>query len=201
MRRPLAFLVVLVVAAALGSPAGAGALGRPEIVAGVGRTFAATGSPDGGGAAVSLALAWPVEDRFGFGVRVFADDIGTRLDRLSDPNSGADLGAVATSHRWSYGAAWCGEALLSRHGKWAHRAEAGWGFWRQEDDTRGRTTGAVSATGFTLGLSAARQFGATKTLGLAARYQHVFLDREPVAPAADRYASCALEWRWSGAQD
>jgi len=66
------------------------ALAAPDLEATVGGTLAISGTPDGGGWSVSLSPMWEVEDRWLFGVMLFADDMGTEFGRLTDPNDGSD---------------------------------------------------------------------------------------------------------------
>lgn len=192
----------LLVAAALSLTAihtPARALTRPDLTVGFGGSFATTGTPDGGGLASSLGVSWAVGERAGFGLRVFADDAGTLEGRLSDPNDGTDLGSTAVSHRWSYGAAWRGDVKLHERSRWSSGVTGDWGYWRIEDDVRGRLTRASSALGLSLGGKLTRQVGPGNTAGVALRYHRLFTDRDVAPSLVDRYATVTFEWCWLGA--
>jgi len=196
MRRPLAVLLTTLALTALHAPAHA--IPRPDVIAGLGGSFATTGTPDGGGLSSSLSVLWSVGERAGFGVRVFADDTGTQDGRLADPNDGTDLGSVALSHRWTYGASWRGDVTLYERESWSSGLTGDWGYWRIEDDVRGRITGASSAVGLALGGKLTRQVGAGNTAGLVLRYHRLFTDRDAAPSLVDRYATVAFEWCWLG---
>ena len=83
-----------------------------------GTTLGVNGEPGSGGASASAALLWPFENRFAFGVMIYADDQGTGLTELFDPNTGQSLGTVGDLHRWTYGLGWRGEARLIDSKKW-----------------------------------------------------------------------------------
>src|SRR4029453_5911416 len=111
----------------------------------------------------------------------FADDLGTEIGRLSDPNDPSiDLGAVETAHRLVWGGAWRLQARLGGwrldptmgawHG-WSPTASASWGVYRVHDDVRGEVVDAVSSTGFGLGLGAEHAFSPRHALGFGMRYQ------------------------------
>lgn len=192
------FVVVTVTLALAGLHAPARAISRPDLLVGFGGSFAVTGAPAGGGLSSSLSAMWPVGERAGFGVRIFADDSGTREGRLIDPNDGSDRGSVALSHRWVYGASWRGDAKLFERGRWSSGLTGDWGYWRVEDDVRGKLTSASSAVGFVLGGKLARQVGTTSSAGLALRYHRIFTNRDSAPNLVGRYATVALEWCWLG---
>jgi len=186
------------VAALLAPSRVAAGLPRPDVLIGAGGTFATTGTPEGGGASFSLSPLWPVNDRVRFGLMLFADDIGTTIARLHDPNDGSDLGAVALSHRWTFGGAWRADADLVTRGRWTAGATGSWGYWRIEDDVRGTTTAAASAIGFTLGANARRALSSGQALGFELRYHQLFSDRGSAYRRVEHYASAAIDWRWAG---
>ena len=74
MRRSLAVLVATLALTALHAPASA--IPRPDVIVGMGGSFATTGTPDGGGLSSSLSVMWPVGERAGFG------------DGVGEPNAG-----------------------------------------------------------------------------------------------------------------
>lgn len=197
MRAPFLAATVLLALASLHAPAGA--ISRPDFLFGFGGSFATNGAPQGGGISSSLSASWPVGERGGVGLRVFADDSGTREGRLADPNDGTDLGSVALSHRWVYGASWRGDLELFERGRWSSGLVGDWGYWRIEDDVRGQLTGASSAVGLVLGGKLARQVGTTNTAGFVLRYHRLFTDRDAASSLVDRYATVAFEWCWLGA--
>ena len=85
MRAPTILLAALLVAAA-GDAAAGPAIPRPTLELAGGTTFAVTGEPNDGGASFSVAAVWPVMDRVRFGVQLFADDVGSEITDLLDPN-------------------------------------------------------------------------------------------------------------------
>lgn len=197
MLRRTPVLFTLVAALALfGSPARA-EWPRPEMRLAAGTTMAVTGEPNGGGVALGAGLRWPVTERFGFGVRVFADDLGVDETRLRDPNDGTDLGSVAQTHRWAYGATWSGDAVVGSWGRLGFDALSELGYWREESDLRGSTQTASSAVGFTLGGAATWPLTGAHALAAVARYHRVLSARDIEFTRVDRYTTVAFEWRWS----
>jgi len=203
MRAHPLFLAALLVAGA--ASAATGALARPAIsippptleFAG-GTTFAVTGEPAGGGATFSVAALWPVMERVRFGVQAYADDIGTEIVELRDPNDGTPLGPAAEMHRWTWGAAWRAEADVWSLGRWKGGASGGLGLWRVEDDRRGVTFAAGSAVGFRLGADARRPFGRGREIGVAINYHRLDQNDQTAWRRVGRYASAAIEFRWTG---
>jgi hypothetical protein len=172
---------------------------RPALVVSAGGTFAVTGTPDGGGLSFSISPMWPVTERVRFGLVAYADDMGSTLVELRDPNDGTSLGTAADLHRWAWGAAWRADADVWSLGRWAGGASGAWGYWRVEDDRRGQNLAAASALGFTLGADARHPVGRARDIGLALRYHRLSLDRSAGWRRVDRYASAALELRWAAA--
>lgn len=200
MRRALFALAAAASLAAL-VPAAARAAPRfvmPDLVFAAGGTFAVTGEPGDGGASLSAAALWPVLDRVRFGVQGFADDVGTDIVELHDPNDGTPIGTTADLHRWAWGAAWRAEADLWSRGRWSAGASGGLGWWRVEDDQRGESRAAGSAVGFRLGLEARRRLGLGRDLGLEVNYHRLSEGSSDTWQRVDRYASVALQLRWSG---
>jgi hypothetical protein len=178
-----------------GAPARADGL-RPELRIAAGQTLAVTGTPDDGGWALALGLRWPANGHLGFGVTVFADDLGANETRLRDPNDGTDLGAVVEDHRWTYGAAWTGDWQAWSGADWGLEGRGAFGYWREETDVRGRTQSAASAVGFTLGAALSRRLSGAHGIAAVARYHRVMSARDIESSRVDRYATVALEWRW-----
>lgn len=198
--RPLLFAALVVAAAA--APATTvlawPRLARPELVLAAGSTFAATGQPADGGLSLSAAALWPVVDRVRFGAQLYADDIGTHLVQLRDPNDGAPLGLAADAHRWAWGGAWRAEADAWSVGRWTGGVSGDFGFWRVEDDRRGTTFAAGSAVGFRIGADARRPLGRGKDVGVEINYHRLAQDAAASWQRVDRYASAAIQFRWSG---
>lgn len=190
----LAVMLLALVCAA--TPARAGV--APELVLGFGNSFAANGDPGEGGVSVTGSILWPFEERFMFGVSFYADDLGTGLAQLVDPNTGQDLGTVADLHRWSYGGEWRTEATLHRNRRTRWVWNAGFGYAREERDQRGLVNGVVSGlmastgTSFLLQAAHGHAFGATVAL------RHAFVSREFDAGRPTSWATAAFEWRWQG---
>jgi hypothetical protein len=195
-------LLFLMIAATLVVTASrpAHAWSRPEFNFAAGSTFGADGSPGEGGAAASITPMWPVGERVRFGVSLFADDIGTELGQLYDPNDHTDLGTGALRHRWVWGAAWRGDADIARRGRWAASLSGTWGWSRIEDDSRGAPLTAASAVGVGLGGGVRRSVAPGQTLGLVVRWQRLFAERNASYRRVERYTSAAVEWGWAGAR-
>lgn len=192
------------IAAALLLPGACPAAGwpAPDVTLSAGSTYFASGAIDGGGASGTLSFDWPVNERFAFGVVAFADDIGSRIGELVDPNDGTPLGLVAEAHRWTYGGAWHARAqLLSPRSPWGLEWRGGWGYSRVEDDERGQTFAAASAVGFSSGLGLFRRIGARQAIGVSTRLQLLAVEHGPTDDRANRYGAAALEWRWLPARE
>ena len=170
----------------------------PEVLVSAGSTLGVTGNPGTGGATAALGMLWPVEGRFAFGVRLFADDLGTGFAELHDPNTGIALGTVASAHRWSYGGEWCAERRLHDSRRVRLLWGAGFGYGRQEIDQRGDNRGAASAvvasTGGTFLLKAAHGHAFGTTLA----YKREFVHHASDPGRSTSWATAALEWRWQG---
>jgi hypothetical protein len=177
----------LAIALALAAPAGA--LPTPDLVAALGGTSLVAGEPDRGGATLSLSALWPVEGPWAFGLMVFADDMGTDLGRLRDPNDGTDLGATALRHRFAFGAAWRMDAALPALGRWEPHASGTWGAYRVQDDVRGEPVGALCATGVSLGAGLRYPLG-LGSLGAAARWHRL------MRGDAEQWLSAGIDWQW-----
>jgi hypothetical protein len=187
-------LVALVTLSVSARPATA--FGRPELTLGAGRTLGADSHPGDGGMTFSLAPMWPVTDRTRFGFTMFADDIGSTLGRMTDPNDGIDLGSVALRHRWTWGAAWRGDWDFARARTWAASMDATWGWSRVEDDVRGTVVQAASAVGTGVGLDIRRPVTKRYQLGLAIDYRLLTGDKNTDYQRTRRYATAAVTWRW-----
>jgi hypothetical protein len=171
----------------------------PELVVGAGWTMGVNGEPGTGGAAGTLAAQWPFAPRWSFGGSIFAQDMGTEVSTLHDPNTGEPLGDVATTHRWSYGLEWRAETTLHERDPLRWEATGGFGFARQERDQRGVVDDAVSGITAMVGLTGLWQTKHAHAFGVTILYRHQFVDTEPSPDRATRCMSAQLEWRWRSA--
>ena len=186
-------------ASALLALAAGSAWAAPEVLVAVGSTLGVTGSPGSGGASASFGVLWPLSERFAFGATLSADDLGTGLGVLHDPNTGLELGTVATTHRWSYGGEWRGEARLYE----SHRVRllwgAGFGWGHQERDQRAQVldavSGIVASTGATFLLKASHGH----SFGTTVAWKRAFVHHASDPDRSTSWATAAIEWRWQGA--
>lgn len=199
--RTLVLALLLVAGAAAVAPPARARVPRPTLELAGGRTFAVTGEPSDGGASLSVSALWPVMDRVRFGLQAYADDIGTEIVELRDPNDGTPLGTSAEMHRWTYGAAWRADVDAWRAGRWKGGVTGALGLWRVEDDRRGETFAAGGAVGFRVGADARRPLGRGREVGLALNYHRLDQNSASAWRRVDRYASAALELRWAGDGD
>ena len=163
-----------------------------------GTTFRVNGNPGSGGAAVSLAMLWPFEGRWAFGVVAHADDMGTDMTELFDPNTGQSLGTIGELHRWGYGVSWRGEALLAQSGRWQVRWGADFGYMREEADLRGDVVDAVSGVAVATGPALLWRLTGGHSIGLAGAWKHAFVNTEQHPDRTTDWASLAFQWRWQG---
>ena len=168
----------------------------PELVVGAGWTMGVNGEPGTGGAAATVAAQWPFAARWSFGGAFFAQDQGTAVEPLYDPNTGEQLGSVATTHRWSYGLEWRAETMFRESGPMRWGASGGFGWARQERDERGVVNDAVSGITAMVGLTGLWQTKHANAFGATLLYRHQFVDTEPSPDRATRCISAQLEWRW-----
>lgn len=195
--RFLSILLLGVTLAAAGAPGTAGAWTRPDFELTLGRTLGANDTPNDGGLSVAVAPMWTAADRAHFGVSVFADDIGTHLATLRDPNVGTDLGVTADLHRWTWGVAWRGDLDVIQRKRWAGGLSAQMGWWRILDDVRGGSLATASDVGLAVGANVRRTLTGDHEVGVAGRWQRLFDQRNSAYRRADGYATLALEWRWN----
>ena len=170
----------------------------PELVVSAGSTLGVTGSPGRGGVTSSLAMLWPVEGRYAFGVGVFADDLGTGFADLHDPNTGIALGTVASTHRWSYGGEWRAEMQLHNSRRVRLLWGAGFGYGRQEIDQGGDNRGAASAVVASTGATFLWKAAHGHAFGTTLAYRRELVHRANDPDRATSWATAALEWRWQG---
>jgi hypothetical protein len=169
-----------------------------EVALAVGTTVGVNGNPGGGGASGSLAFLWPFEQRFAFGVVLFADDFGTDFVDLKDPNTGQPLGTVASLHRMGYGAGWRGEAriLHSEERRWRFLWGADFAYARQERDQRGLTDNAVSGVLVATGPKFVWRTVGGHSFGGALAWKHAFMSLDADPDRATDWAQLAFVWRW-----
>ena len=168
----------------------------PELVVGAGWTMGVNGEPGTGGAAATVAAQWPFAARWSFGGALFMQDQGTAVEELHDPNTGEPLGAVATTHRWTYGLEWRAATTIRESGPLRWEANGGFGWARQERDERGVVNDAVSGISAMVGLTGLWQTKHAHAFGATLLYRHQFVDTEPSPDRATRAISAQLEWRW-----
>lgn len=197
MRRiALPCVFVVVAAAAVAAPAAAY---RPELAFQLGRSFAVgsptAGSYDQGGYVVSLGALYPWENRFRFGLQVFASDFGDQVLPvvLADPSGGPskNYGSIDFGHRGAWGAAWRVDALGPRLGALGRSYATGtYGYYRYKHDRVGRELGVLSAVGGSVGLGLDHTLTPHHALGVAAGATWMSDD------FTRRFGSASLEWRW-----
>jgi hypothetical protein len=174
------------------------ASGAPEILVSIGSTLGVNGVPGSGGASAVAGMVWPFERRFTFGGTLFADDLGTGLEELHDPNTGVSLGTVGSTHRWAYGGEWRGEMRLVESRSLRLVWVAGFGYAQQVLESFGTATDAVSGVTASTGLtflykvSHGHAFGTT----LGTRHQFVHLESDP--NRSTTWTSVTFDWRWQG---
>jgi len=191
-------IAVLALAALVAAaPSARAGIPRPNLDFTLGTTFAADGKPAGGGVSAAFSPMWDVTDHARFGPTVFADDIGTSLVPLYDRNNGTSLGTIAETHRMTWGLAWRCDVDALRRGRWNLDGSATLGVWRVQDDVTGNAFNGASGIGWTLGALALRDLGHGRDLGLALRFHRIFPERNAAYDRVGRYATAALEWRWS----
>ena len=137
----------------------------------------------------TLAAQWPFAPRWSFGGSIFAQDMGTEVSTLHDPNTGEPLGDVATTHRWSYGLEWRAETTLRESGPLRWQGTGGFGYARQERDERGQVNDAVSGISAMVGLTGLWQTRHAHAFGASLLYRHYFVDTQP---SPDRATSSTM---------
>jgi hypothetical protein len=175
---------LVVVAAAGATSAG------PRIAVELGVTGAVADLAERHGLSSSLTSLWSVHPHFDFGVMLFADDLGTDIERLQDPNDGTDLGAVGRDHGFLYGGAWRADYSIPGPGSWTSYVSTTWGYYRLQTDQLGVVTAATSATGVSLGAGIAHSIARQVAVGASFRFHHLFADR------LDYYGRAAVDLIW-----
>ena len=168
----------------------------PEMIVGAGWTMAVNGEPGTGGAAATVAAQWPFAPRWSFGGSIYAVDMGTEISSLHDPNSGEPLGAVATSHRYTYGLEWRAETTLRERSQLRWEGTGGFGYAHQERDQRGQVNDTVSGISTMVGLTGLWQTKHAHAFGMTLLYRHQFVDTQPSPDRATHCMSAQFEWRW-----
>lgn len=157
---------------------------------GLGITGASSDGPKRSGAAATAAMLWEVVPGLEFGPMLFADDLGSRVGRLRDPNDGTDLGAVAQDHRGVYGGAWRADFPLVRGERWRSAAGVTWGYYRLQDDRIGVIRSAWSAVGWSIGADASRRVRPTAAIGVSVRWNQLLEERQ------DHYVRATVDLMW-----
>jgi hypothetical protein len=186
--------ITIILAALLGFAGAAQA--APLFEGGFGVTGAITGDVAEGGASVSGAVLWPVPEVWTgtkvsarFGIMAHADDMGSEVTELHDPNDGSSLGTAETAHRSTWGVSWRLDAMLPALGSWVPEASGSWGYYRVSDDVRGTNVGSLGSAGFSLGAGIGRPLGAFSAAAVV-RYHRLFNDR------TGRYVTGGVAIRW-----
>ena len=190
-------LAVLVLAASAGIASVARAE-SPVVVAPAGVSLSPNGTPGAGGSAGSFGLLFPFDGRWSFGGALFAEDLGTGLGTLRDPNSGGALGTVADLHRWAYGGEWQIEARLHHGRRLGLMWGAGFGFGRQERDQRGQVNGAVSGVTASTSATFVVPVSHGHAVGVALAARRLFVNTAADPGRSTNWATAAFEWRWQG---
>jgi len=172
--------------------------GAPEVLVSVGSTFGVNGVPGRGGASVSAGMVWPFERRYAFGGTLFADDLGTGLQELLDPNTGAALGTVASTHRRSFGGEWRAEARLHESRSARLLWGAGFGYAQQVLEEFGTTKDAVSGVMASTGVTFLYKLSHGHALGTTLAYRHQFVHLESDSDRSTTWATATFDWRWQG---
>ena len=164
--------------------------GAPRLEFGLGVTGVSSDGPKRTGAAVTAAMLWEIVPGFEFGPMLFADDLGSRIGRLRDPNDGTDLGAVGEDHRGIIGVAWRLDLPLVNQGRWRAATGATWGYYRLQDDRIGVIRSAVSAIGWSIGAGASRRVRPTAAIGVSVRWNQLLDERQ------DHYVRATVDLMW-----
>jgi len=187
--RALRVLPRLVMIAALLAPGLPAVAHAQRVVLGLGSTAATDHGKQRSGLAVSLGARWGY-GHVEFGPSLFADDLGSSVGRLIDPNDHSDLGTVQTGHRLTFGGDWRLEAPFATTLGWTWRGQGTWGYYRLQDDRFGIVERAVSATGWSLGLGVSHHFTRATAIGISGRYHEVGDE------AQDHYVSATVDLMW-----
>jgi hypothetical protein len=174
------------------------ASGAPEILASIGTTLGVNGVPGSGGASAVAGMVWPFERRFTFGGTLFADDLGTGLEELHDPNTGTPLGTVGSTHRWAYGGEWRGEMRLHETRSLRLLWDAGFGYAQQVLESFGTATDAVSGVTASTGLTFLYKVSHGHAFGTTLGYRHQFVHLESDPNRSTTWTSVTFDWRWQG---
>jgi hypothetical protein len=161
-----------------------------------GVTGAILGDINEGGASVSGSVMWPVPEVWTgsrvsarFGVMAHADDMGSEITTLKDPNDGQPIGSTESAHRSTWGGSWRLDAMLPPWKSWVPEASGSWGYYRVNDDVRGVSVSSLGSAGFSLGLGIGHSLGALSGTAVV-RYHRLFNDR------TGRYVTGGIALRW-----
>jgi hypothetical protein len=182
----LAAVVALMTFAGVASRASA----EPRVVAGAGLTALSSDGPKTSGLATAVAVLWSHGEHLELGPVFFADDLGTKVGRLVDPNDGTDLGSVAEIHRIAFGGAWRFDVPFGTVAGFTPRAIGTWGYYRIQEDRVGVVTSAISATGWSLGGGLSRRLSHAIGIGMSAHYHGLQDERQ------NHYVSATVDLSW-----
>jgi hypothetical protein len=188
-------LAGLLVQAVLHAPSQAN--GGPRISGSVAHTFAILGTVHDGATAFGLNALVPVDGdsgMLGLGVGMWADDMGQGVERLLDPDTFADIGAVGGSSRFVVGGGLAADfhpAPGLAHGARGGPFLAGTaGVYYVESREQSSLDHADNALGWSLGAGWCFRIGALGSVGPSVHYHRVFDDR------LGRFMAAGLEWAW-----
>ncbi len=199
VRKPLHVAIAVGCAAVLfGVAAPAHAVPEPELAIAVGHSFAVgsatKGAYDQGGFTAAVSALWPWENRFRFGVSLYAADFGGRTNRVVLPDASGgpslDYGPIEQGHRDAWGAAWRIDALGPALFLGRSFATVDYGYFRLQNNRVGQTLGRTSAVGGTLGLGLEHTLTPHQTIRItvgATMMSDTF---------TKHYGSAGLEWGW-----
>lgn len=164
----------------------------PGITATAGGTFGISGVPDEGGFSFSIAPMWSLQDRITAGFVLSADDMGTELGRLTDPNDGSDRGPTPVGSRWLTNLSFRMDAEWGSIVTWMPFVSGTWGWYRIIDDA---DFGDIrfkeeDGLGWSVGAGVRWPIAEQQALGTSVRYHRVFSDR------VGRFMSWSLDWRF-----
>ena len=196
-------VVGMALALLLGAPALAAppsTLGSAELAGSLGNTFAILGDVREGGAALELRALWPMggaSSPISVGFGLWAADAGQRSERLLDPDTGDDLGAVGGPSLTTYGGGLAADLHPGLGGARGTSAApsgpylSGTGGIFVVSATRlGDRIHSGGSVGWSAGGGWRFRLGNRVTVGPAVHYHRVFDDR------LGRFMAAGLDWVW-----
>ena len=192
-------LAVLLAAPALVAPPAA--LARPEVTGTIGSSFAILGSVEEGGAALKLNALWPLggaSSPMSLGLGLWAVDAGQKTQRLLDPGTGLDIGAVGGTSLTTFGGGLAAdlhpglgrarEASAALSGPYLSGAV---GVFAVNTGQQGRASYSDGAPGWSAGGGWRFRLGNRFTVGPAVHYHRILFENHLV-----RFAAASVDWAW-----